>query len=76
MSISAQVQSKGEEDWDSGGRRFGSSDRDIPFEFVGKIASSSSVAKTSHIECGTTATRHVGRDYSKSNVNSKKQDER
>jgi hypothetical protein len=31
---------------------------DIPFEFVGKISSSSSVAKTGDIECGPAA-RHL-----------------
>lgn len=31
---------------------------DIPFEFVGKIASSCAVAKASHVEGGATA-RHI-----------------
>ena len=32
---------------------------DVPFEFVGEIASSRAVAEASHVESGATA-RHVG----------------
>lgn len=32
---------------------------DVPFEFVGKIASARAVAEASHIEGGATSARHV-----------------
>lgn len=50
-----------------GGRRFeidnglGSSFgfRDVPFEFVGKVASASAMAKASDIECRSSTARHI-----------------
>ena len=40
------------------GGRFGRGSGNVPFEFVGEVASAGAVAKASDVEGGTTAARH------------------
>ena len=45
-------------DSNEGGGLEASAAMDIPFEFVGKIASASAVAEAGNVESGSSATRH------------------
>ena len=48
-----------EEEGEGGGRRRLFDPSDVPFEFVGEIACTCAVAKTSHVESSSSSARHL-----------------